>query len=273
MDTIAGIFSPPLFASLCGVAVGAAAILFVLSRRGEGAILDLRVPLSWAEPAEVRLVIYLLLAAACGAGALILRLFVSLTTSGSFIGWLLLVVVFFEFLGTLAFFYAAAGCLLQAALGSRGRVPFFFSPILAILDGAVMDVGDAVARVLFTPAPVRSRRRDRERERYDLDFDSPYEDEMPRRRPSGGAAPRRPAARRAAADYDDVAEVADEYALPIEGEVATRRARGVRRGPPRDLLRERLDRAIEDYEDSLTPVQLEKLRVMRSLLESLRECS
>lgn len=268
MDRIAGLFSPPLLAVLCGLAVATAAMLFVLSRRGEGATLDLRGPLSWSEPVEIRLILYLLVAAACGAGALILRLFVALVASGSVIGWLLLTLVFLGFVGNLAFFYAAAGCLLQAALGSRGRPPFWFSPLLWWLDGAVMDAGDILARILISPAPIGERRREPARQRRPDDyFDRGYEDEVLMRRPARSTSTSRPIPRRP--DYADD-DLGDESLPPMGDEPAPRRGPGLRRAQPRDVLRERLDRAIEDYEASLTPTQLTRLRELRSLIESFR---
>ncbi len=359
MNTIAGIFSPPLLAVICGVAVAAAAVLFVLSRQGDGGTLDLRVPLSWADPIEIRLILYLLLAAACGAGGLILRLFVGSTSPGSVIGWFLLIMVVLGFVFAMTFYYAAAGSLLQAALGSRGRPPFFFSPWLGFIDGIVMDSGDVFARILLTPAPVRHGPRRRTREDYRTDYDAPYEDRPLRRDRADGAfggRARRPAIdfdqayeeepmrrveradpapgrriRRPATDYDpsyeeqpmrprvradappagrtrgpatdferayeeqllrrrrraeatasgaatervsgEYREIDDDYFPQDEAQTEPRQSRGVRRGQPRDILRERLDRAIEDYEASLTPAQLQKLRIMQSLLESMREFS
>jgi len=343
MNTIAGVLSPALLAAFAGVTLGVGAILFVMNRRGEGAAIDFGVPLSWAEPIEVRLVLYLILGATCGTCALMLRLLLGfLSVTSLVLGWLLIAGIVVGFLLNLAFFYAAAGTLLQAALGTMGRPPYWFSGLLSFLDGRIMDVGDAIGGVLFRPPPVRERRVKRRKPLYDdyeYETDAPvrerrarrvaYEDQdereseyaaparrepaverVERRRatrpsvvsdeygvdageyaPPGGdgfarTARREPAApatrpmryRPVYADYDDeqivrspIADESTDYLDDVEQEESPRpggrRARG---GPPRDLPRERLELAIREYEAALTPTQKERLREMRSLVESVK---
>jgi hypothetical protein len=386
MNTIAGVLSPALLAAFAGVTLGVGAILFVMNRRSEGAAIDFGVPLSWAEPIEVRLVLYLILGATCGTCALMLRLLLGfLSVTSLVLGWLLIAGIVVGFLLNLAFFYAAAGTLLQAALGTMGRPPYWFSGLLSFLDGRIMDVGDAMGGVLFRPPPVRERRVKRRKPAYDdyeYETDAPvrerrarrvvYEDQdereseyaaparrepaververrratrpsvlsdeyavdageyappggdgfprtarrepeverVERRRatrpsvvsdeygvdageyaPPGGdgfarTARREPAApatrpmryRPVYADYDDeqivrspIADESTDYLDDVEQEESPRpggrRARG---GPPRDLPRERLELAIREYEAALTPTQKERLREMRSLVESVK---
>jgi len=347
MNTIADVLSPPLLAALAGVTLGVGAVLFVMSRRGEGAAIDFGVPLSWAEPIELRLVLYLILGATCGTCALILRLlFGFLSITSVVFGWLLIAGIALGFLLNLAFFYAAAGTLLQAALGTMGRPPYWFSGLLSPVDGRIMDVGDAMGGVLFRPPPVRERRPKRRRPAYDeyeYETDAPVRERRARRvvyvdedeRDSEYAAPTRretvierverrrasrPASRPAAPN--DVYAVEEEYARqvgdesprmarrepgapairpmryrpvyadlddeqilrsPMSAEPADflddieeeespklvgRRTRGA---PPRDLPRERLELAIREYEAALTPSQKERLREMRSLVESVKQ--
>jgi len=54
-------------------------------------------------------------------------------------------------------------------------------------------------------------------------------------------------------------------------ESSTPERRLTRGGPPRDLPRERLELAIREYEAALTPTQKERLREMRSLVESVKQ--
>ena len=344
MNTIAGVLSPPLLAAFAGVTLGVGAILFVMSRRGEGTAIDFGVPLSWAEPIEVRLVLYFILGATCGTCALMLRLLLGfLSVTSLVLGWLLIAGIVLGFLLNLAFFYAAAGTLLQAALGTMGRPPYWFSGLLSFLDGRIMDVGDAMGGVLFRPPPVRERRVKRRRpvyDNYEYETDAPVSERRSRRaayvddddrdieyaaparcepvlerverrratRPSvatddyavdaGECAPpggdEKPGTRRRApaasasrpvrhrpvyADYDDeqvvpspMSEKSADLLDDDEGEETPRR--GVRRGrngPPRDIPRERLELAIQEYEAALTPPQMERLSEMRSLVESIRQ--
>jgi len=373
MNTIAGLLSPSLLAALACATLGVGAVLFFLSRRGNEGAIDLTMPLSWAEPAELRLVLYFLLGAMFGVGALVLRIVLGSFTATGFAAWALLVLIAVAFLMNLAFIYAAGGCLLQAALGTRGRPPFWFSRLLSPLDGVIMDLGDIVAGVLFRPAPVREQRRSRrsrryeddfdydgdayerprravryerverprvvrrayydEAEPYDPEFDAPsahrtpgrlrpqsdaglspeassrrpasqepagaFDDEMParrtrRERPSAAAvepardyyaddeqvSPRissgrtyvtrpersEPPVRRPALEVDD-----EEYEPSIEDEPSIRAPRRARRGEVRDLPRERLELALEEYEEALTPGQLTRLREMRSLVEAIKQ--
>jgi hypothetical protein len=268
MDTIAAIFSPPLLAVLCGLAVGTGAVLFLIARRDGGGPLDLRTPLSWSEPVEMRLILYLIFGAACGGGALGARLLFEMATAGSLLGWLLILLVLFGFVCNLAFFYAAAGSLLQAALGSRGRPPFWFSPILSFLDGVIMDAGDLFARILITRAPEDEMRRGRTRDRHRDNWDPAYDAPPSQRRPVRQAAP----GRRAEIEpvYDDDA-TSDSELQPAEVDSTVSGNRAPRGTQSRDIPRERLDLAIQEYEAALTPAQLQKLREMRSLVESFSQ--
>jgi len=344
MNTIAGVLSPPLLAAFAGVTLGVGAILFVMSRRGEGTAIDFGVPLSWAEPIEVRLVLYFILGATCGTCALMLRLLLGfLSVTSLVLGWLLIAGITLGFLMNLAFFYAAAGTLLQAALGTMGRPPYWFSGLLSFLDGHIMDVGDAMGGVLFRPPSVRERRVKRRKPAYDdyeYETDAPVRERRSRRavyvdedeRESEYAAPARrepvlerverrrttrpsvvvgeyesdgdersqfvgdesprttrresiaPASRSVRyrpvyADYDDeqivrspIADESTDYLDDVEVEESSRPGRRLTRGgPPRDLPRERLELAIREYEAALTPTQRERLREMRSLVESVRQ--
>ena len=302
MSTIANLFSPPLLAAFCGVTLGAGAVLFVLVRRDAGGPIELRAPLSWSEPVEVRMVLYLILGATCGTLALIARLLFASLPVGSVSAWLVLALVVIGFLCNLAFFYAAGGSMLQAAMGTPGRPSFWFSGLLSPLDAAIMDVGDVLARFIFHPSPSRPRRRSRARYAADDNFDDEYE------RPSRRRAPRadkfddeydRPPPRRAprAEEFDDEYdrpprarsprvddtpayrpnrtivpegdEMEQELPYPIGEEVAPRRSGRGRNAQARDVLRERLDLAIQEWESSLTPAQREKLREMRVLVEAI----
>ncbi|MBN1857227.1 MAG: hypothetical protein JW846_09800 [Dehalococcoidia bacterium] len=221
METIAGLLTPSFLALSTGLALGLAAILFVLSRRGVDGGIGLRGTLSWAEPVEVRIVLYLLIAALWGAFSLVFRAFYEVPAEGSAGAGLFLVLVVIATLGTVSFYYAAAGSLLQAAMGSRGRPAFWFSGYLFWLDGAIMNVGDFLASWMV--------------------------------RPAGGTAP--PEDMELPLDDDGPVQVAQQSAGP-------QRKRG-------NSVRERLDLAIQEYEESLTLVQLEKLHIMRELIKSL----
>lgn len=170
------------------------------------------------------MVLYLVLAALWGTVALVLRLLYAVPSPGAALAGVFLVGVVLASLCTVCFYYAAAGTLLQAALGSRGRPPFWVSRYLSRLDGAIMSFGDVLAGWLLHPAPASAARAE-----Y---IELPEEDEpVPQKRPRAA----RP------------------------------------RGQNRDLTRERLDLALTDYEASLTPEQLEKLRFMRRTMESLKQ--
>ena len=226
METIAGLLTAPLLAVGAGLALGLGAVLFVVQKRGMEAAIGLRVTLSWADPVEVRMVLYLVIAALWGTIALVSRLLYALPTPGSALAGVFLIGAGLASLCTVCFYYAAAGTLLQAALGSRGRPPFWFSRYLSRLDGVIMSFGDLLAGWLLHPAPARRAQ----------EFELPEpEDEQP---------------------------------------VPQRRPRVVRpRGEDRDLTRYRLDLALTEYEESLTPSQLEKLRFMRRTMESLKQAA
>jgi len=230
VTTAAAIIAPPVLALLAGLALGVGAVLFVVYRRGANAVISLRVPLSWSEPIEVRLILYLIFAAVWAAVALFFRLLYMLPVEGSFAAGSLLLISGFFTLGNLLFFYAALGSLLQAALGTDGRPPFWFSRLLSWFDNLVMDFGDMVAGVLVRPAGPPTRR------------ERPRSAEIP-------------------FEADDVTPVAAEL-QPESPQARTKQAR--------DLARERLDLALEQYEQFLTPGQKEKLRVMRDMVESIK---
>jgi hypothetical protein len=152
METIAGLLTPSLLAVGAGLALGLGAVLFIVHRRGMEATISLRVPLSWAEPAEVRMVLYLLFAAFWGTAALASRLLYGAPSPGSALALVFLVVAVLASLCALCFYYAAAGTLLQAALGSRGRPAFWFSHHLSPMDRVVMSFGDLLSGWLLHPA-------------------------------------------------------------------------------------------------------------------------
>jgi len=152
METIAGLLTPSLLAVGAGLALGLGAVLFIVHRRGMEATIGLQVPLSWAEPAEVRMVLYLLFAAFWGTVALASRLLYGAPSPGSALAVVFFVVAALALLCAVCFYYAAAGTLLQAALGSRGRPAFWFSRHLSRMDGAVMSFGDLLSGWLLHPA-------------------------------------------------------------------------------------------------------------------------
>jgi len=279
MNTIASLFSPTLLGVFACLTLGVAAVLFMLARRGENGVIELRAPLSWSDPVEVRLVLYLLLGAMSGVTALVLRLLFVLPAAGSFVSWLLLLLVLLCFLFNLAFFYAAMGSLLQGAVGTRGRPPFWFTPLLGPVDGVIMDAGDILARIFFTPAPTTSRRR-RRRYEYEDDYDDEYE-APPRRRPRArvSTAPPRPPRTRPAYEVYEEEEPAPVYQEEPEeypdlgegGDAPARPARRRRGAPPRDIPRERLELALQEYEETLSQTQREKLRELRTLIDAIRQ--
>jgi len=229
--TVAAIFAPPVLALCAGLALGVGAVLFVVYRRGADAVISLRVPLSYSEPIEVRLILYLVFGAVWGTGALFFRLLYMVAPEGSTGAGLLLVAAVLMFLANLTFFYAALGSLLQAALGTDGRPPFLFARYLSWWDDLVMDAGDMMAQVLVRPAgsPTKTVSRARSAE-------VPFEAEsmMP--------------------ESDDTA--------PVAGQARPRNAR--------DLARERLELALEQYDASLTPMQKQKLQLMRDIVEWIK---
>ena len=306
MNTLSGLLSPPLLAALSGVTLGIGAILFLLARRSAELSLDLGVPLSWAEPPELRLVLYFLIGAIWGTLALVLRLAFAFLSTPSFWAWVLLLAVAIATLGNLAFLYAAAGSLLQAALGSRGRPPFWFFSILSALDGTIMDIGDLVSGVLFRPAPVDSQPRRRSRRSYD-DWDWEEEPLPARRNPARRVRRERPPApRRVLYEEDEATRFSDETDPAYQWDEEPQRARRVAPRPrpaydledelpqyedesieadelprrrawrfrdgrrTRDIPRERLDMALREYEAALTVPQRERLREMRGLVETIK---
>jgi hypothetical protein len=99
-----------------------------------------------------------------------------------------------------------------------------------------------------------------------------------RREPAGPAS--RPTRYRPVyVDYDDeqvvrspIAAESTDYLDDVEVEESSRPGtRLTRGGAPRDLPRERLELAIREYEAALTPTQKERLREMRSLVESVKQ--
>ncbi len=294
MSIIANVFTPALLAVFAGLSLGFGVVLFAMSRRDGAGTIDIGSPLSWAEPVEVRLVLYLVLGAVCGTGALVARLLFGFLSVGVVPSWLLLVLVGLGFIGNLLFFYAAAGSLLQAALGTRGRPPFWFTRLLSPVDGVVMDIGDVLAGLLFRPAPPGRRRR-RRRETYEYEDDLESELEAPprprprrrreyieddeddfevvqpvRRRPRPVAAERHRATREPSWDDESGPESESGFCDSDDEPTSSRPRRG-RNAAPRDLPRERLELALREYESALSPYQRDKLREMRSLVESMRQ--
>lgn len=310
MNTIGGLLSPSLLAALSVVTLGAGGVLFLLARRSGDMSLDVGAPLSWAEPVELRLVLYFLLGAIFGNLALVLRLVLGTLGEPSVGAWLLLAVVVGGFIANLAFLYAAAGSLLQAALGTRGRPPFWFFSTLSALDGVVMDLGDIIAGILFHPAPARGFRRGRrhayedelgleddyvESRRYSARTGRPQqrsrtsrphvyrEDEYhlePEYRadvPDYWDESTRPTERRTRRSAMPGVSTADDRSRDEElwaaDELPTERGRRPRSGRTRDIPRERLEMALRQYEAGLNDTQRERLREMRSLVDSLKQCA
>lgn len=231
MATVAAIFAPPVLALCAGLALGVGAVLFVVYRRGADAVINLRVPLSYSEPIEVRLILYLVFGAVWGTGALLFRLLHMLPPEGSNAAGLLLVVAVLMCLGNLTFLYAALGSLLQAALGTDGRPPFWFARYLSWFDDLVMDAGDMMAQVLVRPAGRPTRTAGRAH-----DAEVPFE-------------------------ADSVVAESDET-QPVAAQARPRNAA--------DLARERLELALEQYDASLTPMQKQKLQLMRDIVEWIK---
>jgi len=224
LETVAGFLTPSFLALGTGLALGLAAVLFVLYHRTGDQGLGLRGTLSWAEPVEVRMVLYLLIAALWGAFSLVFRAFYEVPMEGSAAASFFLFLVLLTSICTVAFYYAAAGSLLQAAMGSRGRPTFWFSRYLFWLDGGIMSLGDFLAAWLVRPAGSEMLG----------DSELSLDEETPVREQQQSPVPQRK-----------------------------------RSGP----ARERLDMALEEYEKALTPLQLEKLWLMRELMESLKQPS
>ena len=234
METIADIVSPPLLAACAALALGIGAALFFIYRRGAHATLMLGAPLSWTEPIEIRLVLYMLFASACATVALMFRFLFMLPGEGSAMAGLLLVITVLWALLMVAFFYATAGTLLQAALGVRGRPEYWFGRWLSPLDRGIMSLGDMAGRLVLRPAPSKRRA-------------EPVPDEPV-------SAP---------------AEQAEQYEQ--EDEPRTRRPAGRTRRTPEEIARERLDAALISYEASLNSGQLEKLHYIRAVTEWLKQ--
>lgn len=238
METIAEIVSPPLLAACAALALGIGAALFFIYRRGASSALMLSAPLSWTEPIEVRLVLYMLFASACATVSLLFRFLFVLPGDGSVLAVLLLLVTVLWALLMVGFFYATAGTLLQAALGVRGRPEYWFGRWMSPLDRAIMSVGDAAGRLILRPAPSRRR-------------SEPVHDE-----PVGAGA-------EASAAYEEP-ELEDKGSARRRPEVRKRRT-------PEDIARERLDAALVQYEATLNSDQLEKLHYIRAVTEWLKQ--
>jgi len=238
METIADIVSPPLLAACAALGLGIGAALFFMYRRGAHTTLVLGAPLSWTEPIEVRLVLYMLFAAACATAALLSRFLFMLPGDGTALAGLLLLVTVLWAVLMVGFFYATAGTLLQAALGVRGRPEYWFVRWLSPLDRAIMSVGDTAGRFILRPAPSQRR-------------SVPVHDEPAR-------------AEERAFEADDDAELEQK-------ETGRRRPEGRKRRTPEEIARERLDAALISYEASLRPDQLEKLHYIRAVTEWLKQ--
>ena len=231
METISEIVSPPLLAACAALSLGIGAALFFIYRRGAQGSLMLRAPLSWTEPIEIRLVLYMLFASACATVALLFRFLYLLPHEGSAIAGLIIVITVLWALLMVAFLYATAGTLLQAALGARGRPEYWFMTWLSPLDRAIMFVGDMAGRLVLRPAPSKRRQETTD----DRPVDAPAEEYEEERQ----SARRRPSARS--------------------------------RRTPQEIARERLEAALAAYEASLTSEQLEKLHYIRSVTEWLKQ--
>ena len=233
MNELAQLLSPTFLIVAAGVPFGIAAIVFVLYRRGPSGTLVFGMPLSWAEPIEIRLVLYLMFAAVLGVAGLIPRILYPVAPDGSAFAALLLALTVLTVLLDFAFGYAAAGTLLQAAMGTRGRPPFWFSRYLGPVDSAIMTLGDFVARLLLHHGPTPARRPSKEAE---IDFEN------------------------------DALELEAESVEPTPQSRAPR----VNRRDPHAVARERIDRAIAEYESQLTPAQLERYLLMKEIVEYLK---
>ncbi|MFW6103402.1 MAG: hypothetical protein ACOC7M_03770 [Chloroflexota bacterium] len=233
MNELAQLLSPTFLIVAAGLPFGIGAIIFVLYRRGPSGTLVFGMPLSWAEPIEIRLVLYLIFAAVLGVVALIPRILYPVVPEGSAIAGLLLAFIVIAVLLDFALVYAAAGTLLQAAMGTRGRPPFWFSRYLGPLDSAIMTLGDVVARMLLHQGPTPVRRPPREAE---ISFEN------------------------------DALEPEAEVVEPVPQPRAPR----VNRRDPYAVARERIDRVIAEYESQLTPSQLEKYLLMKEIVEYLK---
>jgi hypothetical protein len=234
MNTIAQLLDPALLILAAGLPFGVGAIIFALYRRGPGVSIFPGAPLSWAEPVEIRLVLYLLFAAIFGVVAFVPRILYLAAPDDSAAAGILLTLAVLAFVLDLAFVYASAGTLLHAALGTRGRPTFWFSRVLAPLDSAVMGIGDGMARLLLRtgttasrPAPARA-----------LDFESERLDLEPDEESPVAAPPRQQRANRR-----------DPYAV----------------------ARERLNLILSDYESRLTPAQQERYLLMKEIVSYLME--
>ena len=251
MNTIAQLLDPVLLVVAAAVPFAIGAILFLLYRRGPDSM-DMRpgLPLSWAEPMEIRLVLYFLFAAIWGVIAFVFRVLYEVSPEESIIALVPLLLLVAAFLLDAAFAYAAAGTLLQAALGTRGRPPFWFSRLLGPMDSAIMTFGDMIGGLLLnTGAPAQrpvAEPAELAFETDELDLDIP-----PRgRRRASSAGP------------GTAAATAEASAPPL-------RAR-VNRKDPYAVARDRLDTRITEYENRLTQADREKYLLMKELVEYLK---
>ncbi len=235
MNAIAQLFDPILLMLAAASPFGIGSILFVLYRRGPSSVgMRPGLPLSWAEPIEIRIVIYLLFAAIWGVIAFALRILHVAVPEGGVAAGLLLVLTMAAFFFDMAFVYAAAGTLLQAALGSRGRPPFWFSKALSPLDTLLMTIGDVLASVLLRQRPAL---RHAPAETTELDFET------------------------------ETLGVGQPGTKPAMSPLHTPR---VKREDPYAVAKERLDSIVADYQRRLTPAQREKYLLMREIVEYLR---
>lgn len=233
MNELAQLLSPTFLIVAAGLPFGIGAIIFVLYRRGPSGTLVFGMPLSWAEPIEIRLVLYLVFAAVLGIVGLVPRLLYPVASDVPTFAALLLALTVLAAVLDFAFVYAAAGTLLQAAMGTRGRPPFWFSRYLGPLDSAIMTLGDVVARMLLHQGPTPVRRPSREAE---ISFEN------------------------------DALEPEVEVVEPVPQSRAPR----VNRRDQYAVAREHIDRVIAEYESQLTPSQLEKYLLMKEIVEYLK---
>lgn len=254
MNTIAQLFDPVLLVVAAALPFAIGAILFLLYRRGSDSTgMRPGLPLSWAEPMEIRLVLYFLFAAIWGVLAFVFRVLFAVVPDGSFIAVLPLLLVVAAFLLDAAFAYAGAGTLLQAALGTRGRPPFWFSRLLAPVDSAIMTLGDVLGGLLLNVGvPVQRHFAEPAEiafETDEIDFDIPPRD---RRTVSS-------------TDKATTAATAEAPAPPVPPVQAR-----VNRKDPYAVALDRLDTIIADYENSLTPADREKYLLMKEMVEYLK---